>query len=51
MTIKTLLTAAALLAAPLAAWAECGSHSEAKMTCAAGSEYDSASGTCKVVSG
>ncbi len=51
MTIKTLLTAAALVVAPLAAWADCSYHNEAKMTCAEGSEYDSASGTCKVVSG
>ncbi|AWI83603.1 adenylosuccinate lyase [Alloyangia pacifica] len=51
MTIKILLTAAALVAAPLSAWADCSYHNEAKMTCAGGSEYDSATGTCKVVSG
>ncbi|WP_417721500.1 adenylosuccinate lyase [Salipiger sp.] len=51
MTIKMLLTAAALVAAPIAAGAACLGHSEAGMTCAAGTVFDAESGTCKVVSG
>ncbi|ANT59151.1 MULTISPECIES: adenylosuccinate lyase [Roseobacteraceae] len=51
MTIKTLLTAAALVAAPMIAWADCSYHEQAKMTCAEGSAYDAESGTCKVISG
>ncbi|MAU45673.1 adenylosuccinate lyase [Salipiger sp. HF18] len=51
MTIKALLTAAALIAAPLSASANCMGHSDARMTCADGTVFDSVSGTCKVVSG
>ncbi|APX24203.1 MAG: adenylosuccinate lyase [Rhodobacteraceae bacterium] len=51
MTIKMLLTAAALVAAPFTASAACDWHSEAKVSCADGTVYDSATGTCKTVSG
>ncbi|EAU45610.1 MULTISPECIES: hypothetical protein [Salipiger] len=51
MTIKTLLTAAALAVAPFAATAACTGHSEAKVSCAAGTVFDAATGTCKVISG
>ena len=50
MTIKMLLTAAALVAGPTLALA-CPAHEEAKMSCAAGMTFDATSGTCKVVSG
>lgn len=51
MTIKTLLTAAALAVAPAFAFAACGGHSQQAMSCADGLVYDTESGTCKVVSG
>jgi hypothetical protein len=49
MTVKTLLAAAALMAAPVLAHAECG-HSKQVMTCAAGSEYSEDSKTCVPIS-
>lgn len=54
MTIKTLLTAAALVAAPVLAPTlalACPAHDQAKMSCADGMTYDSASHSCKVISG
>ncbi|MDU8913624.1 carbohydrate-binding module family 14 protein [Aestuariicoccus sp. MJ-SS9] len=52
MTIKTLVTAAALVVAPtFAAFASCSGHSQQAMTCADGTIYDAASNSCKVVSG
>lgn len=50
MTIKTLLTAAALAAAPALALA-CPAKQEARMSCSDGMVYDSASNSCQVVSG
>jgi len=50
MTIKTFLTAAALVVAPALATA-CPAHDQAKMSCADGMVYDSASHSCKVISG
>lgn len=49
--MKTLLSAAILALAPALAFAACGGHSEQAMTCADGTVYDAASGSCKVVSG
>ena len=51
MMIKGLLTAAALICAPIASFAACSGHSEASMSCATGTVFDATSGTCKVVSG
>ncbi|MCR8546325.1 carbohydrate-binding module family 14 protein [Salipiger sp. P9] len=51
MTIKTLLTAAALAVTPALAMATCPSKQEVTMTCAAGQMYDAATNSCKVVSG
>ncbi|EPX76269.1 chitin-binding domain-containing protein [Salipiger mucosus] len=51
MTIKTLLTAAALAAAPVAGFAACAGHSDVTMTCSEGMVFDAQSGTCKVISG
>lgn len=51
MMIKGLLTAAALICAPIASFAACSVHSEASMSCATGTVFDATSGTCKVVSG
>ncbi|TCS63776.1 adenylosuccinate lyase [Primorskyibacter sedentarius] len=46
MKLKTILAAAALTVVPaLGAWAACSGHSEA-MSCAQGTVYDSATGTC-----
>ncbi|MBU2962197.1 adenylosuccinate lyase [Citreicella sp. C3M06] len=50
MTIKAILTAIALVWAPAFAWA-CAAHEDARMTCAEGAVYDSATHSCKVVSG
>lgn len=51
MTIKTLLAAAALTLTPVLGFAQCsGGHSEAAMSCAEGTVYDAASGTCVKVS-
>ncbi|MBN9889622.1 adenylosuccinate lyase [Salipiger abyssi] len=51
MTIKTLLTATALVLAPLAAGAACTGHEEVKISCSSGMVLDTATGTCKLVSG
>ena len=53
MTIKTLLTAAVLLATPMMASAQCmwGEHGtqEAAISCAEGTSWDAASMTCVAV--
>ncbi len=51
MTLKALLTATALVIAPTLAAASCGYSSKQAMTCADGMVYDSASSSCKVVTG
>lgn len=43
--LKTLLTAAVLVATPFVAAAQC-SHSQQAMTCADGFVYDAETGTC-----
>lgn len=46
MKLKTILAATALAVIPaFGAWASCSGHSEA-MSCAQGTVFDSASGTC-----
>ncbi|SMC42310.1 adenylosuccinate lyase [Primorskyibacter flagellatus] len=46
MNLKTILAATALAIIPaVGAWASCSGHSEA-MSCAQGTVYDSASGSC-----
>jgi hypothetical protein len=50
MTIKTFLTAAALIAAPVLASA-CPSHEEQVMSCAEGSVYNPVTNACTVVTG
>lgn len=49
MTIKTLLAATLLTAAPALAWAEC-SHSKQVMTCADGTTYSDDSKSCVPIS-
>jgi hypothetical protein len=52
MTVKTLVTALALVVAPtFAAYASCSGHSQQAMTCSDGMSYDATSNSCKVVSG
>ncbi|MDJ0823708.1 MAG: adenylosuccinate lyase [Paracoccaceae bacterium] len=52
MTIKTVLTAAALVVAPALAYAEgCSWHSQQAMSCADGMVYDSETNSCKTVTG
>lgn len=53
MTIKTLLTTAALVvASATSTLAACNwGHEEAKMSCADGMVYDADTNTCQVVSG
>ena len=46
---KTLVTAAALVAASVTGALACPAHSEAKMSSEAGMAYDAASHSCKVV--
>lgn len=50
MMIKTLATATVLALMPIYAMA-CTAHDQAKMSCTDGMAYDSASHSCKVVSG
>lgn len=50
MTIKTVLTAAALMVSPALALA-CPAHESAAISCADGTVYDSATKSCKVISG
>ncbi len=51
MTFKALLTAFALVIAPTFAAAACSGHTQQAMSCNDGMVYDSASNSCKVVSG
>ncbi len=52
MTIKTLLAAAALTLSPALAMAACyEGHEKQAMSCADGTVYDTATNSCKVVSG
>ena len=46
MTIKTALAALALTVLPAMSFAMCSGKSHQAMSCAAGSVYDAASGTC-----
>ena len=51
MKVKVLVTSALLATMPALAFAACSGHEKQVMTCADGSEYDAASGSCKVVTG
>jgi hypothetical protein len=51
MKIKTILTAAALVVAPVLAYADCAAHTKQVMTCAQGSIYDTTTNSCVVMSG
>jgi hypothetical protein len=52
MTIKTLLTTAALVLAPaMAAQAACSGHSQQAMSCGEGSQWNADKGECVVVTG
>lgn len=52
MTIKTLLTSAALaLATATAGFASCSGHREAAMSCADGMVYSAETGTCILATG
>jgi hypothetical protein len=46
MKLKTLLAALALTVTPVFAFAQCGGHSEASMSCMDGKTWDAASSTC-----
>ncbi len=52
MTIKTVLTAAALVVAPVFAYAGgCSTHTQQVMSCTDGMVYDSETNSCKTVTG
>ncbi|KMK66530.1 hypothetical protein [Puniceibacterium sp. IMCC21224] len=51
MQIKALFTAIVLAVAPTLVSASCSGHERQAMSCSDGMSYDSASNSCKVVSG
>ena len=51
MTIKTLLSAAAIAVLPAVSFAMCSGEKHQATTCADGTQYDAETGTCKVVTG
>ncbi|MBS0123915.1 adenylosuccinate lyase [Thetidibacter halocola] len=50
MKMKVLVTTALLALTPALAFAACG-HEQQAMSCADGTVYDAATGSCKVVTG